>query len=95
MKAFHLAVLSVFVASIVCAQASRDAATPAQQKISWAEAAIKAHPDKSQPYNDLALAYVQRVRETLIPATTSKLKQLCGNRSKLHPRISKARKCGS
>src|SRR4029077_2792709 len=37
---------------------------PAQQKISWAEAAIKAHPDHSQPYNDLAVAYVQRVRET-------------------------------
>jgi tetratricopeptide (TPR) repeat protein len=64
MKAFHLAVLSLFVASIVCAQAPRNAATPAQQKISWAEAAIKAHPDKSQPYNDLAVAYVQRVRET-------------------------------
>ena len=68
MKAFHLAVLSLFVASIVCAQAPRDAATPAQQKISWAEAAIKAHPDKSQPYNDLALAYVQRVRESADPS---------------------------
>jgi tetratricopeptide (TPR) repeat protein len=68
MKAFHLAVLSLFVASIVWAQAPRNAATPAQQKISWAEAAIKAHPDKSQPYNDLALAYVQRVRETADPS---------------------------
>src|SRR6516225_8535856 len=64
MKAFHLAVLSLFVASIVCAEAPRIAATPAQQKISWAEAAIKAHPDKSEPYNELAVAYVQRVRET-------------------------------
>jgi tetratricopeptide (TPR) repeat protein len=64
MKAFQLAVLSLFAASVVSAQAPRNTATPAQQKISWAEAAIKAHPDKSQPYNDLALAYVQRVRET-------------------------------
>jgi tetratricopeptide (TPR) repeat protein len=68
MKASHLAVLSLFAASIVCAQAPRNAATPAQQKTSWAEAAIKAHPDKSQPYNDLAVAYVQRFRETADPS---------------------------
>jgi tetratricopeptide (TPR) repeat protein len=67
MKTFGLAVLTVFVAPIVCAQAPRNTATPAQQKISWAEAAIKAHPDHSQPYNDLAVAYVQRVRETADP----------------------------
>jgi tetratricopeptide (TPR) repeat protein len=67
MKVFHLAVLSLFVASIVSAQAPRNAATPAQQKISCAESAIKAHPDKSQPYNDLAVAHVQRVRETADP----------------------------
>ncbi|HEY1470113.1 MAG TPA: tetratricopeptide repeat protein [Candidatus Acidoferrum sp.] len=67
MKALHFVVLSLFVASIVSAQAPRNAATPAQQKISWAEAAIKAHPDKSQPYNDLAVGYVQRVRETADP----------------------------
>jgi len=30
--------------------------------------AIKAHPDHSQPYNDLAVAYVQRVRETADPS---------------------------
>jgi tetratricopeptide (TPR) repeat protein len=64
MKTFRLAVLWLFVAPIVYAQAPRDNSTPAQHKISWAEAAIKAHPDRSQPYNDLAVAYVQRVRET-------------------------------
>jgi tetratricopeptide (TPR) repeat protein len=64
MKALGLAVLSLLVAPIVCAQAPRNTSTPAQQRISWAEAAIKAHPDHSQPYNDLAVAYVQRVRET-------------------------------
>jgi tetratricopeptide (TPR) repeat protein len=68
MKALHLAVLSLLVASIVSAQTPRNIATPAQQKISWAEAAIKAHPDKSQPYNELAVAYVQRVRETADPS---------------------------
>jgi len=68
MKVFQLAVLLLFAASVVSAQAPRNTATPAQQKISWAEAAIKAHPDKSQPYNDLALAYVQRVRETADPS---------------------------
>ena len=64
MKTFGLAVLSLLVAPIVCAQAPHNTATPAQQKISWAEAAITAHPDRSQPYNDLAFAYAQRVRET-------------------------------
>jgi tetratricopeptide (TPR) repeat protein len=68
MKTFGLAVLSLLVAPIVCAQVPRNIATPAQQKISWAEAAIKAHPDHGQPYNDLAVAYVQRVRETADPS---------------------------
>jgi tetratricopeptide (TPR) repeat protein len=63
-----LAVLSLLVAPIVCAQAPRNTATPAQQKISWAEAAIKTHPDHNQPYNDLAVAYAQRVRETADPS---------------------------
>ena len=67
MKTFGLAVLSLLVAPLVWAQAPHNAATPAEQKISWAEAAIKAHPDHSQPYNDLAVAYVQRVRETADP----------------------------
>jgi tetratricopeptide (TPR) repeat protein len=67
MKTFGFAVLALFVIPMVHAQAPRTGATPAQQKISWAEAAIKAHPDRSQPYNDLAVAYVQRVRETADP----------------------------
>jgi tetratricopeptide (TPR) repeat protein len=68
MKTFGFAVLWLFVASIACAQAPRNTVTPAEQKISWAEASIKAHPDRSQPYNDLAVAYAQRVRETADPA---------------------------
>jgi len=67
MKTFRWAVLSLLVAPIVCAQAPIPAATPAEQKIAWATAAIKAHPDHSQPYNDLAVAYAQRVRETADP----------------------------
>ena len=67
MKTFGLAVLSLLVAPIVCAQVPLNTATPAQQKIAWAEAAIKAHPDHSQPYNDLAVAYVRRARETADP----------------------------
>ena len=68
MKTFGLAVLTLFVAPVVCAQVPPNSPTPAQQKISWAEAAIKAHPDHSQPYNDLAVAYVQRIRETADPS---------------------------
>ena len=67
MKTFGLVVVSFLLVPNICAQAPRKTATPAQQKISWAEAAIKAHPDHSQPYNDLAVAYVQRVRETANP----------------------------
>ncbi len=68
MKTLGLFVLSIFLASVVCAQTSPNAPTPAQQKIAWAEAGIKAHPDHSQPYNDLAVACVQRVRETADPS---------------------------
>src|SRR5271163_4418785 len=68
MKILGLAVLSLLVAPMVLAQTPSNAPTPAQQKIAWAEAAIKAHPDRSQPYNDLAVAYVGRVRETADPS---------------------------
>src|SRR5579864_1049777 len=68
MKTFGLVILSLLAAPIVCAQAPGVTTTPAQQKISWAEAAIKAHPERNQPYNDLAVAYVQRVRETSDPS---------------------------
>jgi tetratricopeptide (TPR) repeat protein len=68
MKTFGLAILSLFVAPMVAAQMRGSTATPAQQKIAWAEAAIKTHPDRSQAYNDLAFAYVQRVRETADPS---------------------------
>jgi tetratricopeptide (TPR) repeat protein len=67
MKTFGFAVLSLLVAPTIFAQALRTAVTPAEQKISWAQATIKAHPDRSQPYNALAVAYVQRVRETADP----------------------------
>jgi tetratricopeptide (TPR) repeat protein len=76
MKTFGLAVLALLAAPIVFAQAPLNTVTPAEQKIAWAEAAMKTHPDHSQPYNDLAVAYVQRVRETAdpsyyVPAETS------------------------
>jgi tetratricopeptide (TPR) repeat protein len=64
MKNFGFAVLSLFMVPMIHAQAPLKTATPAQQKIAWAEAAIKAHPDRSQPYNDLAVGCVSRVRET-------------------------------
>jgi tetratricopeptide (TPR) repeat protein len=68
MKIFGLIVLSCLAASVVCGQTSPNAVTPAQHKIAWAESGIKAHGDHSQPYNDLAVAYVQRVRETADPS---------------------------
>jgi tetratricopeptide (TPR) repeat protein len=64
MKNFAIAVLSLCLAPMICAQVPLKTLTPAEQKITWAAAAIKAHPDRSQPYNDLAVGYVCRVRET-------------------------------
>lgn len=64
MKNFGIAILSLLLAPAIYAQAPLKTATPAEQKIAWAEAAIKAHPDRSQPYNDLAVGYLGRVRET-------------------------------
>jgi predicted Zn-dependent protease len=68
MKNLGLAVLSLILAPAIYAQAPLKSTTPAEQKIAWAEAAIKAHPDRSQPYNELAVGYVNRVRETADPS---------------------------
>jgi tetratricopeptide (TPR) repeat protein len=67
MKAFNLVVASLFTASVTCGQTLPGTRTPAEQKIAWAEASIKAHADHSQPYNDLAVAYIARARETADP----------------------------
>ena len=64
MKSFRLAILIALVAAPAYAQAPLSVSTPAQQGIAWAEAAIKENPDRGQTYNDLALAYIRRVRET-------------------------------
>jgi tetratricopeptide (TPR) repeat protein len=85
MKTFGFAVLSLLVAPMVYAQAPRDSSTPAQHKISWAEAAIKAHPDRSQPYNDLAVAYVQRVRETADPGYYAQAETVLQNSFQITP----------
>ena len=95
MKTFGFAVLALFVVPMVHAQAPRDSATPAQQKISWAEAAIKAHPDRSQPYNDLAVAYLQRVRETADPGYYAQAETVLQKSFQITPTISKDRRRGS
>ena len=61
---FILGVLTIFFAHAVHAQTQAGTLTPAQQKIAWAQAGIKEDPGHTQPYNDLAVAYVRRVRET-------------------------------
>jgi tetratricopeptide (TPR) repeat protein len=64
MKSFRLAIVVALVAALAHAQGPLSVSTPAQQAIAWADAAIKENPDRGQAYNDLALAYVRRVRET-------------------------------
>jgi tetratricopeptide (TPR) repeat protein len=64
MKSFSVAMLAVLAVLPVYGQSSPAIMTPAQQRISWAQAAIQENPERSQPYNDLAMAYVRRARET-------------------------------
>jgi tetratricopeptide (TPR) repeat protein len=64
MKTFCLVVMVLILAPVDFAQVTSGNATPAQLKIAWAEAAIRAHGDHCQPYNDLAVGYVRRARET-------------------------------
>lgn len=64
MKSVRLAILATFLAPMLYGQAPSNASAPAQQKIAWALAAIKNNPDRGQPYNELALGYIRRVRET-------------------------------
>ena len=64
MKSFSVAMLAVLVVPPVYAQSSPANMTPAEQRISWAQAAIQENSARSQQYNELAMAYVRRVRET-------------------------------
>lgn len=63
-KTFCLGVLVLILVPVDFAQSASVTSTPAQLKIAWAQAAIKSHADHCQPYNDLAVAYVRRARET-------------------------------
>ncbi len=53
--------------SISSSEAAAQQETPAQQKISAAQAEIKTDSKRVQAYNELALAYLQRTRETADP----------------------------
>ena len=64
MKKSGAVLIAVIFAQLAHGQISLNAGSPAEQKIGWAEAEIKANPDRSQPYNDLAVALVCRARET-------------------------------
>jgi tetratricopeptide (TPR) repeat protein len=64
MKSLFLAMLAISTVPALHAQTTQMILTPAQQKISWAHAAMQENPSRSQPYNELAAAYVSRVRET-------------------------------
>src|SRR5260370_19038018 len=64
LKTFCLVVMTPVLVPVDFAQVTSGDATPAQLKIAWAEAAIRAYGDHCQPYNDLAVGYVRRARET-------------------------------
>src|SRR5271166_1480465 len=64
MKRIFLTASAFLLALIAHGQSVSHGLTPAQQQIAWSQSAIQAHPDKAQPYNDLAVAYIRRARET-------------------------------
>ena len=64
MKTTFLTVQVFLLAALAHGQVFSHGLTPAQQQIAWAESAIQADPEKTQPYNDLAVACVHRARET-------------------------------
>jgi tetratricopeptide (TPR) repeat protein len=64
MKNIFLTVTVLLLVSLAHGQAFSHGLTPAQQQIAWAQSAIQADSEKTQPYNDLAVAYVRRARET-------------------------------
>lgn len=64
MKKIILTVSELLLVSFAQGQAISHGLTPAQQQIAWAQSAIKADSERTQPYNDLAVAYVRRARET-------------------------------
>jgi tetratricopeptide (TPR) repeat protein len=64
MKAIRLLVVVAFFAPAAFAQATLSKPSPAEQSIAWAESGIKENAGRAQPYNDLALGYIRRARET-------------------------------
>jgi len=64
MKKILLTASAILLALFAHGQSPSRGLTPAQQQIAWSQSAIQAHPDKAQPYNDLAVAYIRRDRET-------------------------------
>lgn len=63
-KTWFLIVVLVACAQVQSQMILTGSKTPAEQKIGWATAEVKSHPDEPQPYNDLAVALVCRARET-------------------------------
>jgi len=55
---------TVFAEAATVLSANHEDDAPAQQRIALAEQQLKADPKKVQAYNDLAIAYLQRARET-------------------------------
>jgi len=64
MKKILLTTSAFLLALFAHGQSLSHGLTPAEQQIVWSKSAIQAHPDKAQPYNDLAVAYIRRARET-------------------------------
>jgi tetratricopeptide (TPR) repeat protein len=64
MKKICLTATAFLLALFAHGQSPFRGLTPAQQQIAWSQAAIQTNPDKAQPYNDLALGYIRRARET-------------------------------
>ncbi len=80
-----LITITLLWAVTVSAQQPVASLTPIQQRMAAAEAAIRKSPKNAEAYNDLALAFVQRARETSDPKYYLQADEALGNSFRLVP----------
>lgn len=89
-----LAPLLLMLASFASAEDGASEASPAEQQIRLAKAAIAARPTQAQPYNELALALARRARETSDASLYDQAREALAKSFALAPHNFEGRKIG-
>src|SRR5687768_2423310 len=85
----------VCVAGVFCLTAASAAAqtiSPAEQRIAAAQRSLAKNPGKADAYNELALAFTRRARETADPAYYGKAEEAIARSLELAPSNFEAQK---